>query len=255
MLVDQQDGVVTLTMNRPQAMNSVTFEMLDVFRRTVDELAFRTDVRVVIITGAGNKAFSAGADLKERATLNPDQVKQWVLTIRNLFTAVEALPQPVIAAINGFAFGGGTELALASDIRIAAETATLGLTETRLGVIPAAGGTQRLPRLIGAGKAKELIYCARRIGAVEALEIGLVNKVCPLEKLMEESREMAAEICKAPPVAITQAKHAINNGLQTDLNTGLSMESNAYWVCLPTKDRLEALAAFAEKRPPVFTGK
>jgi enoyl-CoA hydratase/carnithine racemase len=212
-------------------------------------------VRVVIITGQGDKAFCSGADLKERATLSPIQVKEFITTIRNLFTAIEQLPQPVIAAINGVALGGGTELALAADIRIAASNASLGLTETRLAIIPGAGGTQRLPRLVGKGKAKELIFTGQRIDAAEALRIGLVNKVCEPAALMGECQKMAVMICETGPIAIEQAKYAINYGMETDLATGLAIESNAYWVCIPTEDRLEGLAAFREKRKPVYKGR
>jgi len=192
--------------------------------------------------------------LKERATLAPDDVRRYIFTIRNLFTTIEYLNKPVIAAVNGIALGGGTELALASDIRIAADTATMGLTETRLAIIPGAGGTQRLPRLVGKGKAKELIFTGRRVPAAEALAIGLVNQVCPLSELLDQCFQMAAMICETGPVAIEQAKYAINHGLETDLHTGLAIESNAYWVTIPTEDRIEALAAFKEKRKPVFKG-
>ena len=218
-------------------------------------MRFNPDIRVVIISGSGEKAFCAGADLKERVTLSPIQVKEFITTIRNLFTAIEDLNKPVIAAVNGVALGGGTELALACDIRIASEGATMGLTETRLAIIPGAGGTQRLPRLVGKGKAKELIFMGRRIDAQEALKIGLVNRVCPLEGLMDEAMAMATTICEAGPIAIEQAKYAINRGLETDLHTGLAIESNAYWITIPTEDRLEGLAAFREKRKPVYKGK
>lgn len=145
-------------------------------------------------------------------------------------------------------------MALAADIRIAAHNALMGLTETRLAIIPGAGGTQRLPRLVGRGKAKELIFTGQRIEAEEALNIGLVNKICPPEDLLTEARTMAAMICETGPIAIEQAKYAINYGLETDLNTGLAIESNAYWMTIPTKDRLEGLAAFREKRKPVYKG-
>ncbi|MGD8947146.1 MAG: enoyl-CoA hydratase-related protein, partial [Desulfobacterales bacterium] len=221
----------------------------------IEGFRFRSDVRVIIITGEGNKAFCSGADLKERATLSPEEVKEYIYTIRNLFTSIEQLNKPVIAAVNGIALGGGTELALASDIRFASVNASMGLTETRLAIIPGAGGTQRLPRLVGKGKAKELIFTGRRISAQEALDIGLVNKICEQEDLLNECKEMAAMICETGPIAIEQAKYAINYGLETDIHTGLAIESNAYWVCIPTEDRLEGLAAFKEKRKPVFKGK
>jgi enoyl-CoA hydratase/carnithine racemase len=254
-LAEEDAGIVMLTLNRPEVMNSLNFSLLHALRDQIESFRFRSDVRVVIITGCGEKAFCAGADLKERATLKPDQVKEFIFTIRNLFTSIEQLNKAVIAAVNGIALGGGTELALASDIRIASANATMGLTETRLAIIPGAGGTQRLPRLIGKGKAKELIFTGRRIGAQEALEIGLVNKICEPHELLNECKKMAAMICEAGPIAIEQAKYAINYGMETDMHTGLAIESNAYWVCIPTEDRLEGLAAFREKRKPVYKGK
>lgn len=255
LLSREEDGVLTLTLNRPEVMNSLNFELLHRLREQVDQVRHRRDVRAVVVTGAGDKAFCSGADLKERAGLPPEKVKEFIFTIRNLFTAIEQLGMPVIAAVNGVALGGGTELALACDIRIASATASMGLTETRLAIIPGAGGTQRLPRLIGRGKAKELIFTGRRLEAAEALQIGLVNRVVPPEALMDECRRMAAMICETGPIAIEQAKYAINYGLETDLATGLAIESNAYWVCIPTEDRLEGLAAFREKRKPVYKGK
>jgi len=255
LLVEEDNGVVTLTLNRPEVMNSFNFPLLHAMRQQIESYRFKPDIRVIIITAAGEKAFCAGADLKERATLSPDQVKEFIFTIRNLFTSIEQLNKAVIAAVNGIALGGGTELALACDIRIASTNASMGLTETRLAIIPGAGGTQRLPRLVGRGKAKELIFTGQRIGAEEALRIGLVNRICEPKDLLGECRKMAALICETGPIAIEQAKYAINYGLETDIHTGLAIESNAYWVCIPTEDRLEGLAAFKEKRKPVYKGK
>jgi enoyl-CoA hydratase/carnithine racemase len=254
-LEDRRGAVSVVTLNRPEVMNSFNFAMLRELRDCMEKLQWDREVRVVIITGAGEKAFCAGADLKERATLAEDQVRQFIYTIRNLFTFIEYMNKPVIAGVNGVALGGGTELALGCDIRIASESATMGLTETRLAIIPGAGGTQRLPRLVGRGKAKELIFTGRRVDAKEAKEIGLVNQVAPAEKLIDACLEMAAMICEAGPVAIGQAKYAINYGLEADLHTGLAIESNAYWVTIPTEDRLEGLTAFREKRKPVYKGK
>jgi enoyl-CoA hydratase/carnithine racemase len=254
-LEDRKGAVSVVTLNRPEVMNSFNFAMLRELRDCMEKLHWDREVRVVIITGAGEKAFCAGADLKERATLGEDQVRQFIYTIRNLFTFIEFMNKPVIGAVNGVALGGGTELALACDIRLASETATMGLTETRLAIIPGAGGTQRLPRLVGRGKAKELIFTGRRVDAKEALEIGLVNKVAPAEKLIDACLEMAAMICEAGPIGISQAKYAINFGLEADLHTGLAIESNAYWVTIPTEDRLEGLTAFREKRKPIYKGK
>ncbi|MEA1967585.1 MAG: enoyl-CoA hydratase-related protein [Thermodesulfobacteriota bacterium] len=255
LIKEEKDCTVILSLNRPKAMNSLNFELLYAIRDQIDELLYRSDIRTVIITGAGEKAFCAGADLKERATLSQDEVKKFILTIRNLLTSIQNLNKPVIAAINGIALGGGTEIALAADIRIAADTATMGLTETRLAIIPGGGGTQRLPRIIGVAKAKELIFTGKRVDAREALDINLVNKVCRPEDLMDQCMEMAEMIKETGPIAVEMAKYAINQGIETDLATGLAIESNAYRVTIPTKDRVEGLTAFREKRKPVYKGR
>ena len=255
-LLKEVDGqIAVLTLNRPEVMNSFNFALLRALSEEIEAIDVDPHIRVVIITGAGEKAFAAGADLKERLTYTPEQVKEFITTIRNLFTRIEYMRKAVIAAVNGVALGGGTELAMACDIRIASSAATMGQTETRLAIIPGAGGTQRLPRLVGKGIAKELIFTGRRVGAEEALRIGLVNKVVEPDQLLEAAKQMAAMICEAGPIAIDQAKYAINYGTETDLQTGLAIESNAYWVCIPTEDRLEGLAAFKEKRKPVYKGK
>lgn len=255
LIIEEKNSAVLLTLNRPRVMNCLNFDLLFAIRDQVEALQYRTDVRSLIITGAGEKAFCAGADLKERATLPPDDVKKFILTIRNLLTSIQNLPIPVIAAVNGIALGGGTELALASDIRIAADTATMGLTETRLAIIPGGGGTQRLPRIVGVAKAKELIFTGRRVDAAEALEIGLVNHRVPADQLMDRCFEMAAMIAETGPIAVEMAKYAINQGIETDLATGLAIESNAYRVTIPTEDRTEGLTAFREKRKPVYKGR
>lgn len=255
LLTEKSNQVALITLNRPEVMNSFNFAMLEALRAEIDALRFDTETRVVIVTGAGEKAFCAGADLKERATLPPQEVKRFIYTIRNLFTSIEQLPKPVIAAVNGVALGGGTELAMACDLRLASSTASMGLTETRLAVIPGAGGTQRLPRLVGRGKAKELIFTGRRVEAAEALAIGLVNHVYPPEMLLIEARRLAETICEAGPIAIEQAKYAINHGLEVDMATGLAFESSGYWVTIPSEDRIEGLTAFREKRKPVYKGK
>jgi enoyl-CoA hydratase/carnithine racemase len=228
--------------------------MLEELKMTLDSCKFDPAIRCVIITGAGEKAFCAGADLKERAGMDTQTVKKTVSLIRECINQLESLPQPVIAAVNGSAFGGGTELALACDIRVAAENAKFGLTETSLGIIPGAGGTQRLPRLIGKGRAKELIFTARRIDAVEAKEIGLTEYVVASESLLEKAYELAEQIVRNAPIALAQAKFAIDKGCEVDLQTGLSIEQNAYEITIPTHDRLEGLQAFKEKRAPRYKG-
>lgn len=254
LVTNHEEGIVSITLNRPEAANALSLQMLHQFREALDEIRFNRGVRCVIITGAGEKAFCAGADLKERSGMEMTQVRKTVSLIRSNINALEELPQPVIAAVNGVAFGGGTELALACDIRIAAETAKLGLTETSLGIIPGAGGTQRLSRLVGKGRAKELIFTAKRIDAKEALDIGLVEYVTSTNLLMEKAMELAGRIVCNAPIAVSQAKFAIDKGYDVDLNTGLSIEQNAYEVTIPTKDRLEGLQAFKEKRKPIYKG-
>ena len=255
LLIEEKNQAVILTMNRPEVMNCLNFDLLYAMRDMIDSLQYRADIRTVIITGKGDKSFCAGADLKERATLTPDEVKKFILTIRNLLTSIQNLPMPVISAVNGVALGGGTEVALASDIRIASETASMGLTETRLAIIPGGGGTQRLPRIIGVAKAKELIFTGRRVDAREALAIGLVNKVTPPETLLAECLKMADMIAETGPIAVEMAKYAIDKGIETDLATGLAIESNAYRVTIPTEDRIEGLTAFREKRKPQYKGR
>jgi methylglutaconyl-CoA hydratase len=249
-----ENGIAIITLNRPESANALSTALLYELSHLLYDLAFRRDVRVVIFTGAGEKVFCAGADLKERAGMNETEVRKTVTLIRETINQIEQLPQPVICALNGFAFGGGLELALACDIRVAADTAQLGLTETSLGIIPGAGGTQRLPRLIGKGKAKELIFTAKRITAKEAEQIGLVEYVVPREQLMEKAMEIAEQIVVNAPIAVMQAKIAINRGLDVDLATGLRIEQMAYDITIPTKDRLEGLQAFKEKRKPVYKG-
>ncbi|MED3561563.1 enoyl-CoA hydratase [Bacillus xiapuensis] len=250
----REDGIVVISLNRPEAANALSTNLLEELKTILESCKFDSAVRCVIITGAGEKAFCAGADLKERAGMDSQMVKKTVSLIRECVNSLETLPQPVIAAVNGAAFGGGTELALACDIRIASETANFGLTETSLGIIPGAGGTQRLPRLVGKGRAKELIYTARRIDANEAKEIGLVEFVERPGSLLDKALEIAGQIVKNGPIAIRQAKFAIDKGYDVDLATGLAIEQNAYEVTIPTKDRLEGLQAFKEKRKPVYKG-
>ncbi len=249
------EGIATVTLNRPEVMHALNRDLVQALEQCIEAIRFDPGIRVTVVTGAGAKAFCAGADLKERAVLKPEQVAAFLLSLRRLLNAIAQLTVPVIAAINGVALGGGLELALAADIRLAADSAVMGLTETRLAIIPGGGGTQRLPRLIGRGKAKELIFTGRRIQAEEALSMGLVNHVFPADLLPDETLKMASEIAQAGPIAVRQAKFAIDAGLESDLQTGLSIEAQAYQACLPTEDRLEGLAAFREKRKPVYKGR
>jgi enoyl-CoA hydratase len=246
--------LATITINRPEQLNCFDYETLDQLEEIVEELKLDKEIRAVIVTGTGEKAFSAGADLKERRTLNEKEVRRNVSKIRDVFTMIEELPQPTIAAINGYALGGGFELALVCDFRFAVKEAVMGLTEVSWAIIPGAGGTQRLSRLIGTSKAKELILTARKISAEEAYEFGILNKVVARDQLISCAEELAQETLKNGPLAVTQAKYAINYGSNVDMKTGLAIESKAYEVIIPTSDRIEALDAFKEKRPPRFKG-
>lgn len=253
-LYEVKDYVAYVTLNRPEVLNCFNFTTLKELEEVVDDIHHNNDVRVVIFTGAGEKAFSAGADLKERRTLSESEVRRNVRKIRDVFSAVEALPQPTICAINGHAFGGGFELALACDLRVSVREASMGLTELSWAIIPGAGGTQRLPRLIGQAKAMELILTAKKMMAEEAFSYGILNQVTSREELMAVCENYADLIMKNGPVAVQQAKYAIKHGTEVDLQTGLAIEAKAYEVTIPTKDRMEALVAFGEKRPPVFKG-
>lgn len=252
---EQRENLAIVTLKRPETMNALNYDMLIELEQITESIRINPDIRAVLFTGAGDRAFSVGADLKERRTLTDLQVKRNIYKIGEVFTAIEQLPQPTIAMMNGFAFGGGMELALACDFRIAAESAVMGLTETGLAIIPGAGGTQRLPRLIGEAKALELILTARRLSANEALAYGLLTNVAPLNQLQTVTFAFANSILANGPIALQQAKFAIKNGMNVDLQTGLAIERKAYEQTIPTEDRIEALQAFAEKRKPRFKGK
>ena len=249
-----EDGVCVITLDRPQAMNALNGELVNHLWHTFTSMRHDPAVRAVVLTGAGDRAFCVGADLKERREMSERQVRERIDAYAGCFRAIETLPKPVICAINGYAFGGGLELALACDMRVVGIETLVGLTELRLGIIPGAGGTQRLPRLIGAARAKELIFTGARITGARAAELGVVNDAVAQDAVMTRALELARATLHSAPIALAQAKIAIDAGMQTDLTTGLEIESRAYAITLPTKDRLEGLAAFKEKRPPVFTG-
>ncbi|KAA0550080.1 enoyl-CoA hydratase [Bacillus sp. BGMRC 2118] len=252
--LERMGHIAIVTLNRPEALNCFNFDTLQELGLLVENISTNQDIRVVIFTGAGEKAFSAGADLKERQHLSTAEVKRNVKKIREVFDAVASLPQPTIAAVNGYAFGGGFELMIACDFRIAVSHAKMGLTEVSWGIIPGAGGTQRLPRLIGETKAKELIFTARKITAEQALKDGILSYVVSKEQLLDKCLQLAEEMMSNAPIALQQAKAAINLGLNTDLQTGLVIESKSYEMTIPTKDRTIALKAFNEKKVPIFLG-
>jgi methylglutaconyl-CoA hydratase len=245
---------VLLGLDRPAAKNALGRQLLSEFRAAVKALATDRTVRVVVLHSLVPGVFCAGADLKERAGMSPEEAGIFVQGIRAAFSEVEFLPMPVIAALEGAAFGGGLELALAADLRVAGTEARMGLVETALAIIPGGGGTQRLPRLIGLARAKELIFTARRFGAEEAGRLGLVNRVVPAGQALEGALALAREILPNGPIALRLAKQAVGQGMELDLAAGLALEAACYAQVIPTQDRLEGLAAFREKRPPRYKG-
>uniref|UniRef100_A0A914PCX7 Uncharacterized protein n=1 Tax=Panagrolaimus davidi TaxID=227884 RepID=A0A914PCX7_9BILA len=253
-LSKKHEGIVQIRMNRPQTKNAISKAMLESFCKAVEELKFDKSARVLIIRSDVPGAFCTGADLKERRTMPAEEVPKFVDRIRQLTSNLASLPIPVIAAIDGYALGGGLEIALACDILIATKDAKMGLTETKLAIIPGAGGTQRLTRAVGVSKAKELIFTAKMIDGIEAERIGLVSRAVDDKSSVPYAFEMAELILKNGPIATKLAKTAVDVGSQTDLANGLIVEQQCYAQVIPTQDRLEALKAFSEKRAPVFKG-
>jgi len=252
-IVSVEDGIATVTINRPQALNALSMAVLRELDAVLDELE-SSQAAVVILTGEG-KAFVAGADIAEMRGLDADGGRAFGMLGSKAFRRLETLRLPVIAAVNGFALGGGCELAMACDIRIASDKAKFGQPEAGLGIIPGFSGTQRLPRIVGASKAKELIFTGDMIKADEALAIGLVSKVVAPEDLMPACRELAKKIAKNATLAVAYAKAAINYGLETDIETGMAMEQSLFGLCFATDDQKEGMGAFVEKRSPAFSGK
>lgn len=253
-LLTKENGVATITLNRPP-MNPLNSQVFSEIGKAADELKTDASVKVVIITGAGGKAFAAGADVSEMANLTPVEVYQFCNNSRVALSKIENLNKPVIAAIAGVAFGGGCELSLACDYRIAAENAKFGQPELGLGIIPGGGGTQRLPRLIGMAKAKELIYLGETIDAATAEKIGLVNKVVPNESLLEAANVVAKKLASKPAVAMQMTKEAMNVGINLDITSGLILEIQNFVTAFASADAKEGLSAFVEKRKPEYTDK
>ncbi|MCL2864085.1 MAG: enoyl-CoA hydratase-related protein [Lachnospiraceae bacterium] len=246
---EQKNGIGTITIDRQKALNALNQEVLAELEQVVDGVDLDT-TRCLILTGAGEKAFVAGADIGSQSTMTKEEGRQWCLYGNRIFRKLELLPVPVIAAVNGYALGGGSELALACDIRIASENAVFAQPEVGLGITAGFGGTQRLPRLIGIGKAKELLYTGDRVKADEALRLGLVNQVVPLSKLLETASVMANKIAGNAPIAVRASKKAIHAGLETDLDSGIRMESEQFSICYETNDQKNAMGAFLEKKKP-----
>ena len=242
------DGhIATITINKPQVLNALSTEVLTDLNQALDEVEKVQNIYAVILTGAGEKSFVAGADISEMKDKDPQQATQYAQFADGIFFRIENFHCPVIAAVNGFALGGGCELAMACDIRIASETARFAQPETGLGIIPGFGGTQRLARLVGAGRAKELIYTGRTVKAEEAFTIGLVNKVTKPENLMAETVAMAQLICQKAPFAVKKAKEAINRGLQVSIDKALAIETEEFVQCFATEDQKMAMDAFVKK--------
>lgn len=248
------DAIATLTVDRPERLNALNPLTMVEIERAIAELRDDRSVRCLIITGAGNKAFIAGADIGEMAAMSGFDEKRFAEHGLSVLRSLEHLPIPVIAAVNGYALGGGTELALACDLIIAADTARFGQPEIKIGIIPGFGGTQRLPRRIGLQKAREMIYTGDIIDAATALRYGLCNYVYPAASLMAECRKLAQKIAHQAPLAIQQAKAAINAGIEMDLDSGIRFETEAVALAFSTRDKQEGMAAFLEKRNPIFTG-
>jgi methylglutaconyl-CoA hydratase len=254
-LVERRDGVAWVTLNRPDARNALSRAVNLELARVAIELGADASVRAVVLTGAGDAAFCAGADLKERKGVVAADTGPFIDAIAGGINAWANLPKPTIAAMNGSAYGGGLELALACDFRVCAAGAEMALTEVRLGIMPGAGGTQRLPRLVGVAAAKEMILLGRRVPAARALEIGLVNAVVPLAELRAEVEKMLAELAGCAPLSVAKAKEAIDRGIDLPIDEALTLERACYDVTLFSDDRNEGLAAFAERRPPRFQGR
>lgn len=249
-----EDKICTLTMNRPKALNALNAEVIEELSKALDLIENNEDISLVVLTGTG-KAFVAGADILEMKDMTPRTAAKFSSNGADLFRRIEKLEMPVIAAINGFALGGGCELAMCCDIRIASDNAKFGQPETGLGVIPGFSGTQRLSRLVGLGRAKELIFTGRNIDAAQAEKIGLVNKVVSKEVLMDTVYDLAAEILGKSQIAVRYAKEAINRGNETDMDTAMDIEKNLFSLCFATQDQKEGMAAFIEKRKADFKAK
>ncbi len=254
LLLERRERVAIITINRPEKRNALNIQTRREGIRVLDELRADEEIRVVVITGAGEKAFIAGADIAEFAGRTSITQRE-VMLEHSLFNAIDTFPKPVIAMINGYCLGGGCELALACDIRIASETASFGQPEINLGIIPGGGGTQRLTRLVGEGKAMELILSGEIVDAKTALAIGLVNHVVPSDQLEAKTTEIANRIAEKSPIALGLAKEAVKIASRSNLDEGLRREVDLFALCFATEDKDEGVKAFLEKRKPVFKGK
>jgi len=252
---EKSEGVATITLNRPEALNAFSKEVVAETMQALEDIRSDENVRVVVLTGAGEKAFSAGADIKTMIGMNALKARELSFMGERLCVALENLEKPVIAAINGYALGGGLEVAMACDLRIASETARMGQTEINIGLIPGWGGTQRLTRLVGRGKAKEFVFTGKIVDAKTAEQLGIVNMIVPAEKFRETVRQFALDLASKAPVALKVAKALINKGADIGLESALALEREGFGVVASTEDLQEGVKAFTEKRKPAFKGK
>jgi len=254
-IYEKSDGIATIMLNRPEAMNAFSKDVVSEIVNAIEDVRNDDAVRVVVLTGAGEKAFSAGADIKSMIGMTALKARELSLMGEKLCLALENLEKPVIAALNGYALGGGLEVAMSCDLRVASETARMGQTEINIGLIPGWGGTQRLTRLVGMTKAKELVYTGKMIDAKTAEQIGIVNMVVPPDKFKETVRQFALDLASKAPVAVKVAKALINKGSDICLNSALALEREGFSVVASSEDLKEGVAAFTEKRKPAFKGK
>ncbi len=253
-LFEREGGIATITINRPKALNALNIDTLKEIHQCFLEMEGDASVQAVILTGSGDKAFVAGADIASMLDIDPYEARKFGNFGHQVLQTIEQFPRPVIAAINGFALGGGCELSMACDIRVASDTAKFGQPEVNLGVIPGFGGTQRLPRLVGKGRALELLYTGDIIDAEEAYRIGLVNKVVAPEQLLTVCKKMAGKIGSKGPLAIALCKEAVNNGMEMDIGRACQHEIDLFGLCFASSEQKEGMRAFIEKRPANFKG-
>ena len=254
-LLEVKNGIGYITINRPEALNALSSQVLADLNEVLDQVEKSEEIRVVIVTGAGEKAFAAGADIKEMDLMSPIQAFEYMTFANDTFTRLSDLRQPTIAVINGYALGGGMELALSTDIRIGFEKTVVGFPEVGLGIIPGFAGTQRMSRLIGTSRAKELIFTARTVKGQEAYDLGSLNKLVPAEELLSSAEELAAAIMKNAPLAVEKANHVIQVGAELPLKNAIRLETEAEALLFSTEDKLEGMRAFVEKRKAVFNRK
>ena len=254
LLMEVENEIAVVTINRPKSLNALNSETLAELNTCLAEIEGRTDIKVVILTGSGSKSFVAGADISEMVNATPAEGRAMGLLAREAFGRLENMPQVTIAAVNGFALGGGCEISMACDIRVAAENSKFAQPECGLGILPGFGGTQRLARLVGKGRAKEMIFTCDMIDAQDAYRIGLANHVVPQEELLDYCKAMAGRIMKNAPYAVSLAKQVINSGADMDLDNGLKLEANIFGLSFSTEDKKEGMTAFLEKRPSKFMG-